>query len=98
INQKVQNSAIGASKVHSNNDPASAERSNTIGERTRSRGSITMRMLMGASDIYADGKAQPAAANETLSTKRSASPSTDKCEKIEYLIRGELDRACPAVI
>ena len=25
---------------------------------TRSRGSITMRMLMGASDIYADGKVQ----------------------------------------
>jgi TfoX/Sxy family transcriptional regulator of competence genes len=30
---------------------------------TRSRGSITMRMLMGANGIYADGKAQPMASN-----------------------------------
>jgi TfoX/Sxy family transcriptional regulator of competence genes len=30
---------------------------------TRSRGSITMRMLMGANGIYADGKAQPMTAN-----------------------------------
>ncbi len=30
---------------------------------TRSRGSITLRMLMGSSDIYADGKAQPMIGN-----------------------------------
>lgn len=30
---------------------------------TRSRGSITMRMLMGANGIYADGKAQPMSTN-----------------------------------
>lgn len=32
---------------------------------------------------------------ETKSNKRSASPPTDKCEKIEYLIRDALDRDCP---
>ncbi len=30
---------------------------------TRSRGSITMRMLMGANDIYADGKVQSMTTN-----------------------------------
>ncbi len=33
---------------------------------TRSRGSITMRMLMGANGIYADGRAQPMTANGIL--------------------------------
>lgn len=35
---------------------------------------------------------------ETQSTKRAASPSTDKCEKIEYLIRDGLERPCPALV
>ncbi|CAF3995082.1 unnamed protein product, partial [Rotaria magnacalcarata] len=98
INQKVQNSSAVASKAHANNDQTGIERSNTSGELARSRGSITMRMLMGQSDIYSDGKAQPPASNETQSTKRAASPAADKCEKIEYLIRDALDRACPALI
>jgi hypothetical protein len=78
INQKVQNSTVGASKVHSNNDQTGVERSNSLSGRkylhvqiydyficlgTRSRGSITMRMLMGANDIYADGKVQLTPAN-----------------------------------
>ena len=33
INQKLQNNAIGASKVHSNNDQMNTDRSNTTGER-----------------------------------------------------------------
>ncbi|CAF3901687.1 unnamed protein product, partial [Adineta steineri] len=98
INQKVQNSAAGTSKGHSNNnEQAALERSNSTNTRTRSRGSITMRMLMGSSDIYADGKAQPMATNDEQSNKRPASPN-EKCEKIEYLIRGELDRKCPPLV
>ena len=34
---------------------------------------------------------------EEPSNKRSISPN-DKCEKIEYLIRDALDRACPAAV
>lgn len=33
INQKVQNSSVGASKIHSNNDQTAGERSNATGER-----------------------------------------------------------------
>lgn len=33
INQKVQNSTVGASKVHSGNDPNSLERANSAGGR-----------------------------------------------------------------
>ncbi|CAF0840416.1 unnamed protein product [Adineta ricciae] len=98
INQKVQNSATGTSKANPNaNDPSSMERSNSTNARTRSRGSITMRMLMGSSDIYADGKAQPMPTNEEQSNKRPASPHAN-CEKIDYLIRGELDRPCPTLV
>ncbi|CAF0926148.1 unnamed protein product [Adineta ricciae] len=101
INQKVQNSTVGASKVHSNSDINGLERTNSTGgrESTRSRGSITMRMLMGANGIYADGKAQPMIANEASSeqaNKRAASPNNDKSH-LEYLIRGELIRECPTL-
>ncbi|CAF0787976.1 unnamed protein product [Rotaria sordida] len=101
INQKVQNSTVSASKVHSSNDLNVLERTNSTGgrESTRSRGSITMRMLMGANGIYADGKAQPMTANELTneqSNKRAASPN-DKSQSLEYLIRGELVRACPTL-
>jgi hypothetical protein len=58
-----------------------------------------MRMLMGANGIYADGKAQPMTANELSNeqtNKRAASPN-DKSQSLEYLIRGELIRACPTL-
>ncbi|CAF5178220.1 unnamed protein product [Rotaria magnacalcarata] len=101
INQKVQNSTVSASKVHSSTDLNGLERTNSAGgrESTRSRGSITMRMLMGANGIYADGKAQPMTATEITneqSNKRAASPH-DRSQSLEYLIRGELVRACPAL-
>jgi hypothetical protein len=66
INQKVQNSTVDASKVHASGDPNSMERTNSAGarEHARSRGSITMRMLMGANGIYADGKAAPMTPSE----------------------------------
>jgi hypothetical protein len=60
----------------------------------KSRGSITMRMLMGANEIYVDGKAQPI---EEQTNKRSVSPD-DKCEKIDYLIRDGLEAKCPPSI
>jgi len=83
----------------------------------RSRGSITMRMLMGANEIYADGKAKPMTANGNIlferfqcgqikfdlefaneqSNKRAVSPPQDKAQSLEYLIRGELIRACPTL-
>lgn len=96
INQKVQNSASNSTKPHANTDLANLERSNSLSGRTRSRGSITMRMLMGAGDIYADGKVQSNTTDESPS-KRSKSPDGDKGEKLEYLIRDALDRECPPI-
>ena len=73
-----------------------------------------MRMLMGASDIYADGKAQPMATNGSRKfnfylielfyflvdehQNKRSLSPNEKSEKIEYLIRDGLESNSPVIV